>query len=61
MITEKVYSPIEDKNIKNNLQNSPIWKDCYKEDEEKPNKKMWVYSIKFNGLKPIQVTKVKKL
>jgi len=60
MITEKVYSPIEDKNIKRNLQHSPIWKNCYKEDETKPNGMMYIYTIKFDGLKPIQVTKISK-
>ncbi len=56
----KVYSPVEDKEIRSNLNNSPIWKKAYHEDElPEANKKhahMFEYSIKFDGLKPVQVT-----
>lgn len=55
MITEYIYSPIEDKDIKNNLQNSPIWKEAYKLDESFPDKKMYFYKIRFDGLTPVQV------
>jgi hypothetical protein len=65
METIKVYSPIEDKNIRTNLNNSPIWKQAYHEDEireiEKQVPHMFEYSIKFDGLKPIMVNKVQKL
>lgn len=58
---ETVYSPVFDKDIQKNLQNSPVWKEAYKEDEiEKVNKQLYVYKIKFDGLKPIQVTKMNK-
>lgn len=66
MITEKVYSPIEDKKIRKNIVNSPIWKKCYKEEEitkeirEKHNV-LHVYTIKFNGLIPTQVTRIKTI
>ena len=66
MITEKVFSPVNDVNIKKNLKDSPIWKNCYKEDEinrdvlQKHNT-MYVYTIKFDGVTPIQVTKVSTL
>lgn len=59
MITEKVYSPIEDRNIKTNLINSPIWKECHKEEElSEVNKPVWCYWIKFDGRTPVQVTKI---
>jgi hypothetical protein len=59
MITEKVYSPIEDKNIHTNLNNSPIWKECHKEEEVGDVRKpLWIYWIKFDGTTPIQVTKI---
>jgi hypothetical protein len=61
MITEQVYSPINDPNIKTNLETSPIWKDCYKEGEVKPKGILYKYSIKFNGLKPIQVVKIQQI
>ena len=60
MTTEEVFSPIEDKGIKKNLNTSPIWKDCYKKDEQFPKVQMYRYVIKFDGLKPVQVLKVQK-
>lgn len=64
MTTEKVYSPIRDNNIKNNISSSPIWKNCYHEDELKDipqdtRRSLICYTIKFDGLKPIQVTNIK--
>lgn len=65
METIKVYSPIEDKEIRNNLKNSPIWSTAYHKDEvdavRTKHNQMFEYSIKFDGLKPIQVTNVKKV
>jgi hypothetical protein len=61
----KVYSPIDDQEIRTNLNNSPIWKQAYHAEElPKANKKfatMYEYSVKFDGLKPIQVTNIKKI
>lgn len=61
----KVYSPIDDKEVRTNLNNSPIWKQAYHADElpavRKKHANMYEYSIKFDGLKPIQVTNIKKL
>jgi hypothetical protein len=64
METIKVYSPIEDKNIKKDLNNSPIWKKAIHPDEinelkEKHNS-IWEYSIKFDGLTPTQVVKISR-
>jgi len=60
-----VYSPVEDKSIKSNINESPIWKKAYTQDEYMENTKrypIWFqYSFKFEGLKPVQVTNVKKL
>jgi hypothetical protein len=60
-----VYSPIEDKKIRTEFQNSPIWKKAYTEEEYKGNPKKYLYwfkySFKFDGLKPIQITKIQKL
>lgn len=65
METIKVYSPIEDKEIRNNLNTSPIWKQAYHEDElseaKKKHQNIFEYSIKFEGLKPIQITKVNRV
>jgi hypothetical protein len=62
MITEVVFSPVFDKDIQKNINNSPIWKEAYKPDEiTNVRKKLHEYHIKFDGLKPIQVTKLKKI
>lgn len=66
MTTEKVYSPINDENISNDVFNSPIWKDCYTEDEfintDITLREPWyVYTIKFEGTKPVQVTKIESV
>ena len=64
---EIVYSPINDHRIKANLINSPIWKTCYKKEEISKDiivghgNRMYAYTIKFDGLKPIQVTNIKKV
>ena len=68
MITEKVYSPINDmKNIKSrkNIGTSPIWNNCFKADEYKAvlanHGTMICYTIKFRGLVPIHVTNIQKI
>ena len=62
---EKVYSPFDDVNIKKNLNDSQIWKNAYKKEEltlevlnRFPNG-MVEYTIKFDGLTPVQVTNIK--
>ncbi len=62
----KVYSPVEDKEIRNNPNGSPIWKQAYHADElsEGVRKKyptIFEYTIKFDGLRPVQVTNIKKM
>jgi hypothetical protein len=61
----KVFSPIEDKEIRKNLNDSPIWKQAYHEEElsrvDKKYATMFEYTIKFEGLKPVMVNGVKKI
>jgi len=62
----KVFSTVRDKNIKSDIANSKIWQECYTEeevmnDDNLKKKTFWVYTIKFNGTKPVQLTKVKKI
>jgi hypothetical protein len=64
MITENVYSPIFDSNIKKDVVNSPIWGNCYKEEEVTNVLKsagLWRYTIKFNNTTPVQVTNIKNI
>lgn len=62
----KVYSPIEDKKIRENVNGSPIWTGLrYHTDEltkawEK-HSELYEYSFKFDGLKVVQFTGVKKI
>lgn len=63
VILEEVYSPINDPKIKSDIKGSKIWGTCYKKEEvtrDVLNKhaRLYVYSIKFDGLEPFQVTKV---
>jgi len=60
MTIEKVYSPVYDPDIKKNIIGSNIWKECYHETDTKPDKDIVCYHIKFDGTKPIQVTKIVK-
>jgi len=61
----KVYSPVEDKAIRENLNDSPIWKKAYHAEDlpriQATNRVVFEYSIKFDGTKPIQLTNVKRL
>jgi len=61
----KVYSPVEDKEVRTNLGNSPIWKKAYHESElalaKKNHTDLYEYSFKFDGLKVAQFTGSKKL
>jgi len=61
--TEKVYSQIEDKNIKIDVLDSIIWKNCeHPDDVDKNTLSGWFeYTIKFDGVTPVQCTKVKKI
>ena len=61
MILEKVISPIKDFDIKKDIKNSPIWKNCYHSTDVVPRDvNLWVYYIKFDGLTPVQVTKIEQ-
>ena len=65
METVKVISPVDDKGIRNDLNGSPIWKTAYHANElkiaEKKHSELYEYSVKFDGLRPVQVTDIKKL
>ena len=60
-----VYSPVEDKKIKTNFNDSPIWKKASTEEEYQENTRrypIWFkYTFKFDGLKIVMHTKTKKL
>ena len=62
MITEIIWTPTEHKG--KDLWNSPLWGGCYADSEmndeiRKTKNKWFLYHMKFDGLKPIQITKSK--
>lgn len=63
MTTEIVYSKVDVK--KNDIENKEFWKNAYKEDEVPKDQiasgKWFRYEIKFDGLKPTQITKKEKI
>jgi hypothetical protein len=64
-ITEVVWSPIKDTN-KKNINNSPIWAQCYKDEEmneevRKISNVWYKYTVKFDGLTPVHVTGMKTI
>lgn len=64
LIDEKVYSPVNDVDIRKHLNESEIWKNAFKKEELTQNvlnkyPNMFEYSVKFDGLKPVQLTGVK--
>jgi hypothetical protein len=65
MESMKVYSPVLDDDARTNLGNSPIFKKAYTEAEvaeaEKKNPIMYEYTFKFEGLKVVQFSGMKKM
>lgn len=64
LVDEKVYSPVNDIDIRKHLNESEIWKNAFKKEEitvEVLNKypNMYEYSIRFDGLTPVQLTGLK--
>jgi hypothetical protein len=62
MTVETVWSPVEDKNMNKDIKNSPVWKNCYHDDEVTDElrhkfQKWFEYVVKFEGLQPVQCTK----
>lgn len=64
---EVIYSPVNDHRVKANLMDSPIWKTPYNKEDLTDEiityhgNHMYEYTIKFDGLTPKQVTKVKRI
>jgi hypothetical protein len=66
MESVKVFSPVQDNEIRTNLLGSPIWTGLrYAESElveaQKAHPVLYEYTIKFEGLKPVQFAGMKKL
>lgn len=66
MESVKVYSPVLDNEIQKNLLGSPIWTGLRYAASElaeatKKHPELYEYTIKFEGLKPIMISKISKL
>lgn len=57
----KVFSKVEDKNIKSDILNSPIWKGAKHLEDRGDKEKGFIYSIYFEGVTPVGVTSVSKV
>lgn len=61
LVDEQVFSPVYDVDIKKHLNESEIWKNAFKKEELTKEvlakyPRMYEYTIKFDGLKPVQVS-----
>ncbi len=66
MTFEIVISPIKDDKINSHINESEIWKKAYKPEEltdkiRSMHPAWYSYTIQFNGLRPIMMTKFKEL
>jgi len=66
MITETIYSPIKDEKMNSHLNDSEVWKNAYHPEEvtkevKKKYPQWYMYKVKFDGVKPIQMTKFQKI
>ena len=66
MTNEIIISPVRDEKMNSHLNESEVWKKAYTKEEITDRIKgmhpMWYqYTVRFDGLKPIQMTKFKKL
>lgn len=58
LIKEHVYTNIFDKHIAKNITASPIWNTCYHKSEVESKDCKYIYTIAFDGLKPVRVDKI---
>jgi len=61
MKDEVIYSKTLDKGIKKDIKNSPIWADAHAKEELSDTNGYYKYSIRFDGLKPVQILKIQKV
>lgn len=62
MTVEVIYSPVRDDKMNSHIKESDVWKQAYHLEEiteeiRAKHPRWFKYTIKFDGLKPIQVTK----
>lgn len=58
---EKVYSTVQDNNFAKNISDSPVWKNCLHSSEVSKDFYGYVYTVLFDGLKPVQLTNTRKI
>ena len=61
LIEEKVYSKILDKDFAKNIETSPVWKDCIHSSDITAGFVGYIYTVMFDGTKPVQVKGIKKV
>ena len=65
MTFETVLSPIKDEKMNSHIKESEVWKNAFHPEEVTPEifrkyPAWYEYTIKFSGLTPIQMTKMKE-
>ena len=66
MTTEIVISPVRDEKINSNINGSSVWKKAYKPEEiteeiRAKHNAWYEYTIRFDGVKPVQLTKFREI
>lgn len=66
MTFETVISPVKDEKMNSHLNDSEVWKKAYTKEEitdriRGMHTTWYEYTIKFDGLKPIQMTKFREI
>ena len=66
MTFEKVISPVLDDKMNSHINTSEVWKKAYKSEEitdkiRSMHPAWYEYIVKFDGLKPIQMTKYREI
>lgn len=66
MTFETVISPVKDEKMNSHLNDSEVWKKAYTKEEitdriRGMHPAWYEYTIKFDGLKPIQMTKFREI
>jgi len=66
MTDEIVISPVKDEKFNSHPKDSEIWKKAYKREELDDRTRgmhpaWYEYTIRFDGLKPIQMTKMREI
>jgi len=66
MTDEIVISPVKDEKFNSHINDSEVWKKAYKREELDDRTRgmhpaWYEYTVRFDGLKPLQMTKMREI